>query len=128
MGGRVGWGEVSYFPMRYREIEFFFARGSIFFAREHFFSGNRVHQWVGGGQGEGGKTWRGRKRGGRRRALKSGNWKTRTSLGYVRSFLEILFNLRPTPSNQRILVRFTITLLLSFLLRTDCLLLLLVPF
>ena len=125
MGGRVGWGEVSYFPMRYREIDFFFARGSIFLRGNIFFG---VHQWVGGRQGEGGNTWRGRKRGGRRRALKSGNWKTRTSLGYVRSFLEILFNLRPTPSNQRILVRFTITLLLSFLLRTDCLVLLLVPF
>ena len=54
MGGRVGWGEVSYFPMRYREIEIFFVRGSIFFAREYFFWGAPM------GGGKTGKTGRGR--------------------------------------------------------------------
>ena len=33
----MGWGEVSYFPMRYREIEFFSARGSIFLRGNNFF-------------------------------------------------------------------------------------------
>jgi len=78
------------------------------------------------GRERGGQRWRRRKGGGRRRTLKSRFWKTITSLGYLRSFLKILFQLRPTPSNKRILVRFTITLVSFF--GTDCPALLLVPF
>jgi hypothetical protein len=129
----VGWwlrragGRFPPSLIRYREIGFFFAETAFFCAGISFFQTTGVRQW-GLGRQRGGQRWRRRKRGGRCRTLKSRFWKTITSLGYLRSFLEILFNLRPNPSNKGILFRFTITLFSFFLLGTDCLALLLVPF